>query len=243
MTKTTTEHASEEAFLAKYRASDFPLPAVTVDLVVMTVLEGQLSVLLVRRGEPPYEGRRALPGGFVRVSGGPHGLGEDLIDAARRELQEETGLDPDDVRLDQVGAFGRPDRDPRMRVITVAYSAVVSPDLAPSVRPGGDAAEAGWVPITDSAPRQLAFDHHEILDSAREKLRASLDVRDVARHLVRSRFSIAELRGVREILTGEPQDPGNFRRRFQRLLDDGIVVEVSALRRTATKPAQLYRFV
>jgi 8-oxo-dGTP diphosphatase len=235
-------HASEAEFLARYRPGDFPRPAVAVDLVVMTVLDGRLAVLLVRRGEPPFEGRRALPGGFVRVGDGRLDRGEDLVDAARRELREETGLDPADVRLEQIGAFGRPDRDPRMRVITIAYSAVVRPDVAPRVRPGGDAAGTDWSPVTRASPRQLAFDHREILDAAIEQLRGSLDSSDVARHLVSARFSVAELRAVREILTGEPQDRGNFRRRFQRLLDDGVVVPVAAVRRTATKPAQLYRF-
>jgi 8-oxo-dGTP diphosphatase len=232
----------ERAFLAAYRPGDFPRPSVAVDLAIFTVRRGKLAILLIRRGQPPFAGRLALPGGFVRVGAERNDRGEDLVEAARRELHEETWLDPRQVWLEQLGAFGRPDRDPRMRVISVAYFALVRPDLAPTVRAGGDADAARWVPVTRGPPRGLAFDHGEIVAAALERLASAADTTDIARHLVGARFSIAELRDVRAILTATPQDPGNFRRRFQRLLDDGIVVPAETTRPTATKPAALYSF-
>ena len=123
--------ADEKAFLASYRPKDYPRPSVAVDLVIFTIIDAQLRVLLVRRSEHPFKGAWALPGGFLRVAEGTLSQGEDLEEAARRELQEETGLDPTRVYLEQLGAFGRAGRDPRMRVVSVAYVALVRPDLAP----------------------------------------------------------------------------------------------------------------
>ncbi|MBK6692868.1 MAG: NUDIX hydrolase [Myxococcales bacterium] len=134
----------EAAFLARYRPGDFARPSVTVDIVAFSILDGELRVLLVRRGEHPFKGAWALPGGFVRVGDGHKDQGEDLAAAAARELQEETSLHPNDVFLEQVGAFSRAGRDPRMRVITVAYTALIRPDLVPLVHAGGDAAVAEW---------------------------------------------------------------------------------------------------
>ena len=235
--------SADGAFLEAYRPDDFARPSVAVDLVVLTILRGELCVLLVRRREAPFAGELALPGGFVRVGDARRDQGEDLIDAARRELTEETGLDASLVWLEQLAAFGRPHRDPRMRVISVAYYAIVRPELAPGVRPGGDAEEALWMELPRALRSRLAFDHREILAAADERVRRDVDQSAIARHLVGETFSIPELRAVRAILTGEPQDPGNFRRRFARMLDDGVVLPVTSEKRaTATKPAALYRF-
>src|SRR5512138_574668 len=156
---------TEQEFLAEYDPGDYPAIAVTVDVVALTIRDGRLHVLLVERGEHPYAGRRALPGGFVRE--------ESLDEAALRELVEETGLRPgsgalDRVHLEQLSTFGSPDRDPRMRVISVAYLAF-APSL-PDPRSGGDADAAGWVPVDEAV--ELAFDHDEILDAGLERARS-----------------------------------------------------------------------
>jgi 8-oxo-dGTP diphosphatase len=234
--------ASEARFLERYRPGDYARPSVAVDLVVFTVLDGALQVLLVRRGEPPFEGAWALPGGFLRVGEGREEQGEDLEEAASRELQEETGLENGAVYLAQLGAFGKAGRDPRMRVISVAYYALVPPDLAGEVRAGGDAAQAGFRRVSEASKWELAFDHAEILSRALERLREEIDRSDVAWALVPASFSIAELRAVHEAVKGVSQDPGNFRRRFHRLLDDGVIEAAPGKRITVSKPAAVYRF-
>ena len=132
---------------------------VTVDVVIFTIREKRLQVLLVKRGIPPFRGRWAIPGGFVRPE-------EALEGAALRELQEETGVS--DVYLEQLYSFGDPERDPRGRVVTIAYFALVSSDRR-LLRAGTDAAEAAWFPVDALPP--LAFDHGRILDYAIERLR------------------------------------------------------------------------
>ncbi len=231
---------ADKAFLAAYRPSDFPKPSVAVDIVALTVKDSLLHVLLVKRGESPFRGRWALPGGFVRVGQGDD-RGESLEGALARELIEETGLSIDDVYAEQLGAFGDPDRDPRMRVISVAYYALVRPDLAGRVRGGGDAAHAEWVPTTQNV--RLAFDHSQIVLAARQRIQERIRSTNLARSLVSATFSIPELRNVYAIVTGEPQDAGNFRRRFQALQDDGLVELAPGKRVTSSKPAAVYRFV
>src|SRR5215204_3602177 len=138
-----------------YDPHSYPPVAVTVDLVVLTVRDDALCVLAVRRGVPPYRGEWALPGGFVLPD-------EELGRAAERELAEETGLTPDAVHIEQLASYGDPGRDPRMRVITVAYLAL-APDL-PTPRSGSDAADARWLPVSEflDGGRRLAFDHGRI---------------------------------------------------------------------------------
>jgi 8-oxo-dGTP diphosphatase len=230
----------EAAFLASYTPGKFPRPSVTVDLVVLTILDGVLSILLVARGEHPFKGRWALPGGFVRVAEGPKDQGEDLHDAALRELAEETGLPPGSALLEQLGAFGRPGRDPRTRVISVAYHALVRPTLVPLAGGGGDATSARWFPVTGRPA--LAFDHDEIVERALARIRRDLDDTSVAFALVPETFTIAELRTVHEVILDAALDPGNFRRRFLRMLDDGVIEPARGKRATASKPAQVYRF-
>jgi 8-oxo-dGTP diphosphatase len=216
-------------------------PAVTVDIVVLTVLDGVLHVLLIERGGPPFLGQRALPGGFVRVEEGGVG-GESLDDAAARELHEETGLAPSRVLLEQVGVCGRPGRDPRGRTITVAFMALVPPTLAAFVRAGSDAADARFVPVT--AATGLAFDHDTIVQAALGALRD--DVRrggPLALALVPDPFTIPELQAVHEVLLGTTLHDGPFRRRFDRLLDDGVVVRAPGQRVTGRRPAAVYSAV
>ncbi|MFF0485539.1 NUDIX domain-containing protein [Streptomyces sp. NPDC004435] len=208
--------------------------AVTVDLAVLTVRAGRLHVLLVQRGQEPYAGAWALPGGFVlpRESAGT---------AARRELAEETGLSGATVaglHLEQLRTYTEPERDPRMRVVSVAYTALV-PDL-PEPRGGGDAAEARWLPYDEVPP--LAFDHDRILADARTRVGAKLEYTCLATAFCPPEFTLGELRQVYETVWGVPLDRPNFRRKV--LTTPGFVEAVEGPpRRTGGrgKPAALYR--
>lgn len=208
--------------------------AVTVDLVILTVRDEALTVLLVRRGVPPYRGRWALPGGFVRAD-------EDLLDAAARELREETGLVSVGTHLEQLATYGAPKRDPRGRVVTVAYLALV-PRLAGPV-PGSDAADAAWAPVTDllgDGRRRLAFDHARILADGVERARAKLEYSPLATAFCGEEFTIAELRRVYEAVWGTTLDPRNFHRKVTGA--DGFVVETGGVTgRDGGRPARLYR--
>lgn len=143
--------------MAKY-SYDHPRPSVTVDTVVFTKVNDDLKVLLIKRKSPPFQGRWAIPGGFVDMD-------ESLDDAARRELREETGVSG--VEIEQLHTFGDPHRDPRGRVITVAYLAVIEPEQS-RVEAGDDAADAAWHSVNDLP--DLSFDHAEILACARRRL-------------------------------------------------------------------------
>jgi 8-oxo-dGTP diphosphatase len=214
---------SESEFLAAYDPRDYDPVSVTVDVVALTIRDGALHVLLVRRAHAPHAGMWALPGGFVR------GVrdAEDLPDAAVRELAEETGLSARQgplqrIHLEQLGTYGTPGRDPRMRVISVAYLAF-APEL-PDPRAGGDAADAAWTPVgrlglTDGgaqAPgttRRLAFDHARILSDGLERARAKLEYTPLATAFCAPEFTIPELRAVYEAVWGEELHAGNFHRK------------------------------
>lgn len=233
----------EAEFLRTYRPERFPRPSITVDIVALCIVDGELRVLLVRRGEPPFKDAWALPGGFVRVGDGHKDQGENLDTAATRELEEETGLSPSDVFLEQLGAFGNAGRDPRMRVVTVAYYALIRPDLVPVVKPGGDAAQTGWHAVTDISSIKVAFDHEEIISRAAARVAERIQSSSIAASLVAKTFTIPELRHVYSVLEGKPQDRGNFRRKVERLLEGGVLEEAPGKRITSSKPARLYRFL
>jgi 8-oxo-dGTP diphosphatase len=208
---------------------------VTVDLVVLTIRSsdrhpgGGLQVLLVRRGVPPHQGRWALPGGFVLEH-------EDLPDAAERELTEETGVTPGAGHLEQLATYGAPRRDPRGRVVTVAYLALL-PDL-PAPVPGTDAAAAAWHEV--AAPPRLAFDHALILADGVERARAKLEYTSLAAAFCPPEFTIARLREVYEAVWATELDPRNFHRKVTST--SGFVEPVG--RRTGGgrgRPAELYR--
>jgi 8-oxo-dGTP diphosphatase len=249
MTKPTKRSRDEEEFLDRYKPGAYARPSVTVDLVILTVVDKDLKVLLVHRGEHPYKSRWALPGGFVRVSDDRKDQGEDLDAAALRELEEETGLSHaacGHIFLDQVRTFGKPGRDPRMRIISVAYFALVRPTLVPLVRAGGDVSHARWFSFADldKEPAEgLAFDHAQILEAAIARARADLDRTTIAFELVAETFTIQELRAVHEAIRGEALDPGNFRKKFLRMIEDGLIEPARGKRPTASKPASVYRFV
>lgn len=216
-----------------YDPGAFPPFAVTVDLAVFTVREGRLHVLLVERGEDPYKGAWALPGGFVRPR-------ESAGQAARRELTEETGLSREtvaDLHLEQLRTYSDPDRDPRMRVVSVAYTALL-PDL-PEPHGGGDAAQAQWMPL---AAARLAFDHDRILADAHDRIGAKLEYTCLATSFCPREFTLGELQRVYETVWGVDLDRPNFRRKV--LTTPGFVEAVEGPpRRTGGrgKPAALYR--
>jgi len=215
-----------------YDPAAFPPFAVTVDLVVLTIRDDVLHTLNVRRGEEPFRGRDALPGGFVRPD-------EDLPDAAARELREETGLRRVPGHLEQLATYGSPGRDPRMRVVSVAYLAL-APDL-PDPRGGGDAAAASWVPVADALrPGRLAFDHRRILADGLERARAKLEYSPLATAFCPPVFTIGELRRVYEIVWSADLDPRNFHRKVTGT--PGFLVETGErTTRGGGRPAQLYR--
>jgi 8-oxo-dGTP diphosphatase len=210
-----------------------PEVAVAVDLVVLSVQESALQVLTVRRGSAPYSGRRALPGGFLEPD-------EDLHQAARRELAEETGIRPARAHVEQLRAYGAPRRDPRGRVVSVAHLAVVPEATEPVA--GSDAAEAEWTPVDEvlAAPRKMAFDHAAIVKDGVERLQDSLEDTMLATRLCRAPFTVAELREVYEVVWGDYLDPRNFHRKMTGtpglLTDTGKVTT-----RNGGRPAALYR--
>jgi len=202
---------------------------VTVDLVVLTIRGGALNALLIRRGIPPFKGRWALPGGFVLDD-------EDLPAAAERELREETGVATAAGHLEQLRTYGGPRRDPRGRVVSVAYLALL-PDL-PAPTAGSDAAGAQWRAV-DSASR-LAFDHDEILRDGVERARAKLEYTPLAAAFCPAEFTIAELRGVYEAVWGTDLDPRNFHRKVT--TTDGFVRSTGRRRAQAVgRPAELFQ--
>jgi 8-oxo-dGTP diphosphatase len=207
--------------------------SVTVDLVIFTVRQDDLHVLLITRGNEPFRGRPALPGGYVRDA-------ETLDEAARRELAEETGIDAIQLHLEQLRTYGSPERDPRGRVITVAYLAL-SPDL-PAPRAGTDAQAARWAPVTEalSSPAELAFDHATILREALEKARSQLEYTTAAAAFCSEPFSISDLRRIYEAVWGISLDPSNFRRKVTRA--EHFIEPTGGHRHPRTgRPAALYR--
>jgi len=206
---------------------EYPHPAVTTDIVIFTIRDGQLKLLLIRRRAAPFKGKWALPGGFVEI-------GEGLEACARRELEEETGVAG--VWLEQLYTFGRPDRDPRERVITVAYYALVPSDRL-EIRAATDAEAVGWFAV-DELP-ELAFDHAEIVAMAQERLRAKLDYSTIAFQFMPARFTLSELQRVYEIVLGEKIDKRNFRKWVLAL--EQIEETGEQRREGAHRPAMLYR--
>jgi 8-oxo-dGTP diphosphatase len=199
---------------------------VTVDIVLFTIRDRKLHLLLIKRLAKPFENRYALPGGFVHDD-------ESLDAAAIRELREETGVDR--VYLEQLYTFGDPKRDPRGRVITVAYYALVPHNQ--SLQAGTDAADAAWFPVTDLPP--LAFDHRKIVEYAHQRIRNKLDYTNVGFELLPDKFTLTELQLVHEAILGENLDKRNFRRK---ITQKGIVKPTKEWQQTGRKPAQLYRF-
>lgn len=214
--------------MARYE-SDFPFVYVTVDIVVLTLRENCLSVLAIRRDQPPYAGELALPGGFV-------GADEDLISAARRELTEETGLDERRLVLEQLATYGAPDRDPRHRIVSVAHLAITPEAETPKA--GSDARSADWLPVAEVAGK-MAFDHDEILADAIARLRGKLEYTALATSFLPVEFTLADLRRVYETIWGKALDPGNFQRKIRSCTD--FVQPTGELRSVGRgRPAELF---
>ena len=207
---------------------EYPRAAVAVDCVVFGFDDGELKVLLIKRGLPPFKGRWALPGGFVR-------LDETLDDAARRELAEEAGLA--EVYLEQLFTFGTVDRDPRERVLSVAYYALVALDRHPPTA-ATDADAAAWFAVADLP--SLAFDHGTILTAAVDRLRGKVRYQPVGFELLPERFTLSQLQHLYEAILERPLDKRNFRKK---LLSMDVVVETDEVEQdVAHRAARLYRF-
>lgn len=226
---------TEKEYLQSYDPNKYEKPSVTTDILIFTVNENrELELLLVKRGGHPYKGKWAIPGGFV-------GMDESLDEGAKRELLEETGLDGE-YHLEQLYTFGNVHRDPRMRVISVAYMALVPKSLL-SPKAGDDAAEATFFRITlddwnlqftaengkHLTARDLAFDHEEIIRMGLKRLAGKLDYTDLAFELLHNKedFTIGELRGIYECIKGQSLDFGNFTKIFKaRYLNTGAVIQL-----------------
>lgn len=236
------EQMSDAAFLAGYDPEAFPRQAVTVDIVLLTVLDGKLAALLQRRTAPPFTGHWALPGGFV-------GIDESLDQAAARVLADKVGLR--DAWLEQLYSFGDPGRDPRMRIITVAYFALLPAERLSALLPHGEDLALAEIAVVgtggskarasgaDGAELPLAFDHARILGHALVRLRGKLDYSRVAFALLPELFTLRQLQHVHEAILGVSLNKPAFRRR---ILDRGWI-EGTGTRESggAYRPAELYR--
>ena len=223
----------------------FPRPSVTVDAVVfgIDIVLRKLYVLLIRRGGQPYRGQLALPGGFIDMR-------ESLEDAVRRELHEETAIgtyDPNcdlkpDIYLEQLYTFGDPPRDPRGRVISVAYYALVDSTKYGNIVGGSDATESLWEPLPlqdeKGRPLKLAFDHNRVLDTALRRLRSKIRYAPVGFELLPERFTMTQLRTVYEVILGRHLDRSNF---AKKIWATGVLRCAGTMRGMSNRPAQLYR--
>lgn len=210
-----------------YDPSEFPPFAVTVDLVVLTVRPPDMEILLVQRTEAPHRGRWALPGGFV-------GPSQDLLTAAQAKLADKTGVDVDRAHLEQLATFGDPKRDPRMRIVSVAYLAMVPEPDELGVE------SAAWHPTDKLGDLKLAFDHEKIAQAGIERARAKLEYSTLGTSFCDETFTIVELRNVYEAVWGTTLDPANFHRKA--LASDGFVEATGeSISQGRGRPAQVYR--
>jgi 8-oxo-dGTP diphosphatase len=205
----------------------YPRPALTVDIILLTFGGPGLQTLLIQRAREPFKGQWALPGGFVRMD-------ESLQAAARRELREETSLDH--ANLEQVKAFGDPDRDPRGRVVTVAYTAIIPSEHIPRGQAGSDAARAGWRPL-DDLPR-LAFDHAGIIDCAVKRLQDKLRVTPIALQFLTETFTLSRIRRLYQAVLGVDLDEGGI---GDRLMSAGLIEPAGNRPLEGERPEKRYR--
>jgi len=208
--------------------SCYETPLVTVDIVLFTVIDNLLKVLLIQRRQPPFEHMWAIPGGFIH-------MGETLEEAASRRLREETTVDH--IYLEQLGSFGDPSRDPRARVITVAYYALVSAEKL-HLTASANAQDVAWFNVEELA--NLAFDHTEIVNKALVKLKDNLETSTVAFQLLPENFTLTELQRVYELILGKTLDKRNFRKK---ILASDVLRETHETKMDGYhRPAQLYAF-
>ncbi len=205
----------------------YPHPAVTTDIVIFTVTYGELNVLLVKRAQDPFKDCWAIPGGFLQMD-------EDLTECAIRELKEETSLE--NVYLEQLATFGAVDRDPRERVISVAYYALIPSDDI-SLKAGTDASEAKWFKVEDLP--KLAFDHHEILNLAKERLSAKMEYSTIGLQFMPEEFTLSDLQTIYEVASDRTLDKRNFRKW---VLSLNMIEETGNMRADGPyRPAKLYK--
>jgi 8-oxo-dGTP diphosphatase len=222
-----TDRGKPTALVPMTHTYQYPHPAVTTDVVLFTIREDSLQLLLIRRRNAPFEGRWALPGGFLDID-------EDLERCAARELAEETGVTG--IELEQLRTFGAVDRDPRERVISVVYFALARVENL-HLRAGDDAADAGWFALR--ALPELAFDHDQIIRAAHDRLVTELSRSKIVFQFLPETFTLEELRRVYEILVDAEIDKRNFRRYF---LTQGMLEPTGQLcRRGGQRQARLYR--
>ena len=236
--------SDEKAFLAGYDPTAFERLSVTVDVVLLSPLDGHLHTLLIRRAEHPFQGFWSLPGGFV-------GAAESLDEAAARVLHAKTGLKK--VFLEQLYSFGKPDRDPRTRVVSVAYYALVDPRRFEETNaPGEDALMARIPPFRpggatvaprgkDEKPLELAFDHAEILAVTLQRIRGKIDYTPIGFELLPRAFTLFDLQKVHEIVLGRKQNKDSFRRRM--LASGRLEATGESQQGVDHRPASLYRLV
>ena len=209
--------------------SQYEIPLVTVDVVIFTVQENRLKALLIRRRNEPFEHSWALPGGFIRA-------GESLLDSAAHRLQEETNVGH--VHLEQLQTFGKPDRDPRTRVITVAFYALVSAERL-HLEAHANAEDVDWFCVTELP--ELAFDHSQIMTVALKTLKKQLEATPIAFQLLPKKFTLTELQRVYELVQEKSLDKRNFRKK---ILSSGTLDDTGETKREGYhRPAQLYSFV
>jgi len=209
---------------------EYPRPSVTVDCVIFGLDDQQkVNVLLIQRKNDPFAGQWAMPGGFVDMD-------EDLETAALRELEEETAVR--DLFIEQLFTFGAPDRDPRGRVISVAYYALVNLEHHP-IEAASDARQVQWFPVNELP--ELAFDHARIFRVALERLRAKVRYQPIGFELLPPTFTLTQLQNLYENILGI--DSGLNKRNFRtRILKMGVLQEVGVQEGVAHRPARLYRF-
>ncbi len=206
----------------------YPHPSVTVDCVVFTVQNNFLKLMLIQRGAEPFIGEWALPGGFVRID-------ESIESAASRELKEETGIE--NIYLEQLYTFGKVDRDPRERVISVAYYALVSSEEQ-IIAADTDAASAKWFPV-DELPR-LAFDHKYIIETAYRRLQGKLSYQPIGFELLPPKFALSQLQSLYEIILNKKLDKRNFRKKIQKT---GLLADTNETQKGVShRAAKLYTF-
>ncbi|MGE0201845.1 MAG: NUDIX domain-containing protein [Candidatus Melainabacteria bacterium] len=223
-------HRSKAVHDESTELSTYETPLVTVDIVLFSIIDNSLRVLLIKRKDPPFEHHWALPGGFIHV-------GETLADAAARILFEETNVK--DIYFDQLGAFGAPERDPRARVITISFYALVSAQRL-QVQAKDKAEDLGWHCVTDLP--LLAFDHEKIFSFALLRLKDTLEIgtSSVAYQLLPEKFTLTELQRVYELIISKQLDKRNFRKK---MLSVGILEETGETKMEGYhRPAALYRF-